>query len=204
MDKLTPELIWYVFLFLVPGFLVAFWVNLFVPLRPGSDNKNFITYLLMSLLVYLPALAYLGWQGKLPYLHSFRQMMLLMFIFLLAIPFLWGWGLSKLVHGQAIWGLAERILKVKAVHPVASAWDRVFQRDDNPWLLVTLKDGRQLGGRWDEKAVASSDNAERDLFLQDVYEIHADGEWKSSGTSLGILIKADQIGLIEFIRPAEE
>ena len=38
MDKLTPELIWYVFLFLMPGFLVAFWVNVFVPLRPGSDN----------------------------------------------------------------------------------------------------------------------------------------------------------------------
>ena len=105
-----------------------------------------------------------------------------------------------MVHSRGAWGLAERLLRVKPVHPVASAWDRVFQRDDNPWILVTLNDGRQLEGRWDDHAVASSDTAERDVFLKDVYEVRADGNWRSTGESLGIHIKADQIGLLEFIR----
>jgi hypothetical protein len=204
VEKLTPEVIWYLFLFLMPGFLVAFWVNLLVPLRPNTDNKNIITYLLLSLVVYLPVLLFLGWKGKLPYLQSFRQMVWLLGLFLVLIPFLLGWGLSKVVHGRKLWGWTERILKVKAVHPVASAWDRAFQRDDNPWVLVTLKDGRLVGGRWDDGAVASSDQVERDLFLREVYEVPPSGEWKSIGSSLGMLIKADQIGLIEFIRPNEE
>lgn len=204
MEKLTPEVIWYLFLFLMPGFLVAFWVNLFVPLRPSSDNKNLITYLLLSLIVYLPFLLYLGWLGRLPYLQSFRQMVWLFTIFLLLIPFLAGWGLSKAVHAKSAWGWVERVLRVKAVHPVASAWDRAFQRDDNPWLLVTLKDGRQIGGRWDDGAVASSDQVERDLFLSDVYEVPPTGEWRRTEISLGMLIKADQVAIIEFIRPTEE
>jgi hypothetical protein len=205
MDKLTPELIWYLFVFLVPGFVVASWVNLFVPLRPGSDNKNFLSYVLLTLVVYLPLLVWKGWHGEITHMQSFRQMIWQGFVFLLIIPLAIGWGISKFIHTPKAWGWVEKKLKVKVVHPVASAWDRAFQREDNPWLLVTLKDGRRLGGRWDADAVASSDPSERDLFLKDVYEVKANGEWSQNNVqSLGILLKADQIALVEFIQATTE
>jgi hypothetical protein len=204
MDKLSPEVIWYLFLFLVPGFLVACWVNLFLPLRPGSDNKNLITYVLLTLVVYLPILIFYGWYGKLPFLKSFHQMVWLMVGFLVFIPLAIGWALSQMVHSKKIWGWMERVLHVKAIHPVASAWDRAFLREDRPWLIVMLKEGKRLGGRWDDVAVASSDPNERDLFLGNVYLVSDEGTWTRNETSMGMLIKADQINLIEFIKPAEE
>jgi hypothetical protein len=40
MDKRTPDSIWYLFLFLVPGFLMAFWINLFLNLKTVGEPTN--------------------------------------------------------------------------------------------------------------------------------------------------------------------
>jgi len=203
MDKLTPQLIWYIFLFLMPGFLMAFWVNLFVPLRPGTDNKNLLTYIFLSLLLSLPLLLWYGYWGKLPFFSSFHQLVGLL-AYGIAVPFLGGALASKIVHNPARfpWTWLEKT-GVRPVHPIASAWDKVFLRtfDAVPFVLVTLKDGKQIGGLWDAEAIASSDPTERDIFLGKAYRVSADGDWTAIPKGLGTLITADQIATIDFVEP---
>lgn len=203
MDKLSPQLVWYVLLFLMPGFLMAFWINLFVPLRPGTDNKNFLTYLFLSLLLSLPVLLYYGWHGKLPFFTSFHQLVGFV-VYGLVVSFLGGVLASKVVHNphRFPWKFLEKT-GLRPVHPIASAWDKTFGKSFEviPFILVTLKDGTKIGGLWDSQSTASSDPDERDLFLSTVYRVSDQGDWTAVENTLGTLIKADEIQTIDFIAP---
>lgn len=172
MDKLTPDVVFYLTLFLVPGFLMAFWINLFVPLRPSTDNTNFITYVFLSLILGIPLFFVLGWYGKLPHFDSFHQMLGWGAWFVLIGPFLFGYSMSRAIHRRdhLLWTFFEKI-GVRPVSPIASAWDKAFIRDEPAWLIVTLKGGQQIAGLWEAGAAASSDPGERDLFFETVYRI---------------------------------
>lgn len=74
MDNLTPDAIWYLFLFLILGFLTTVWMNIFVPLRPKSDNKSTLAYILFSSLLALPWLLYQGWYGHISCFHQFSEL----------------------------------------------------------------------------------------------------------------------------------
>jgi len=201
MDKFSPDFIWYLFLFLIPGFCMTIWLKLFVPMRPENENRDMITCILLSLFLALPWLLYQGWLGNLSYFHRFRDLAFLVAFMLLA-PLLGAVILSKIVHnpGRYPWKIFEAWLGVRPVHPIASAWDKSFMSLRKGWVLVTLKDGTQIGGIWNQSAVASSDPAERDLFLRDLYRVDKDGNWTKMSESMGMLIKADQLALIEFFR----
>jgi len=201
MDRLTPDVIWYLFLFLIPGFLTAFWINLFVPLRPGPDHKSTLTYILLSSLLALPWLLFQGWYGHLSYFHRFAELVIFVSFMLLA-PFLTAIIFSKVINNSDHypWKAFQKVFKVRTVHPIPSAWDKTFMEIEDGWILVTLKDGTRIGGIWDEKANASSDPTERDLFLPRPYRVDTEGNWTETPGSMGMLIKADQLALIEFFR----
>lgn len=201
MDKLTPDIIWSIFLFLIPGFLMAFWINLFVPLRPGTDQKNTLTYVIWSAVLALPWLLYRGWYGHLPYFNRFRE--LAGFVaFLLLIPFVSALILSKVINNadHYPWKIFQKLFGVRTIHPIPSAWDKTFMEIEDGWILITLKDGTKIGGTWDAKASASSDSTERDVFLPHPYRVDNEGNWTETPGSMGILIKADQLALIEFFK----
>lgn len=147
MDKLSPDFIWYLFLFLIPGFCMTIWLKLFVPMRPENENRDMITCILLSLFLALPWLLYQGWLGNLSYFHCFRDLAFLVAFMLLA-PLLGAVILSKIVHnpGRYPWKIFEAWLGVRPVHPIASAWDKSFMSLRKGWVLVTLKDGTQIGG----------------------------------------------------------
>ena len=74
---------------------------------------------------------------------------------------------------------------------------------EDGWILITLKDGTRIGGTWDAKATASSDPTERDIFLPRPYRVDTEGNWTETPDSIGMLVKADQLALIEFFRYAD-
>jgi len=205
MDRLNPDYIWYIFLFLIPGFLTAFWLRLFLPLRPGSDNKNILTYILWSATLALPWLMFLGWHGQLSHFHRFRELVVLV-IFLLIAPFFMALWLSKIVNNsdRYPWKALQKVFRVRTIHPIPSAWDKTFLEIEGGWILITLKDGTRVGGTWDAKAIASSDPGERDLFLPRPYRVDSEGNWTETPDSIGMLIKADQLAMIEFFRYTAE
>ena len=88
---------------------------------------------------------------------------------------------------------------VFTVHPVPTAWDYVFSHLTGSWVLVTLADGSTVAGVFSARSFASSEAAERDLFLEQLYKIEDDGPWQPVPMNRGVWIRGDAIRAIEFL-----
>src|SRR5437660_12752474 len=88
---------------------------------------------------------------------------------------------------------------VYTVHPVPTAWDYVFSHSTGSWVLVTLTDGSTVAGVFSARSFASSDAAERDLFLERLCKVEDDGHWQPVPMNRGVWIQGEDIRAIEFL-----
>lgn len=70
--------------------------------------------------------------------------------------------------------------------------------------MVTLKDKSRVYGLLNEESFASSDPANRDLYLGAQFRVLETGEWAPLDDTGGVLISGDQIAVIEFRKVGEE
>jgi hypothetical protein len=147
-----------------------------------------------------------------PYL-LFRDRIILENPVVLAVIFLVVIFISPLFLGL-IFGLANQqqlveqglaILGFRTLSGFPSAWDYKFGRINEPlWVLVTLKDGSEVAGRFGKNSFASSESSERDLYIESVYQVLENGPWQPVTATSGILIKAEEIRYIEFLKDTTE
>lgn len=84
-------------------------------------------------------------------------------------------------------------------HPTSSAWDFVFSRRMPHYVIVTLKDGRRIGGLYAYKSFASSAGGNQ-IFIEEVWDVDGEQGYISKHTRTeGILILNTEIQSIEFI-----
>jgi Family of unknown function (DUF6338) len=100
------------------------------------------------------------------------------------------------------YGIGYRIASacgLHLAHHIPTAWDYAFNRiTTDSFLLVTLADGSQVAGRMAEPNFASSDGAERDLLIGEVWTFDKDEQWSLLRPKRSILLKASDIRYIEF------
>lgn len=122
---------------------------------------------------------------------------------LLPIPL----GFAAGVARQNEWPrkIIERFgLETFEAHRIPTAWDRVFSKISNSWIVVTFNDGTQVYGWYGEASYVSSDPDERDIFISHVVNVSENGNKEFVENTKGIYIKADEIRTIEFIdQPAQ-
>ena len=87
-------------------------------------------------------------------------------------------------------------LRLNPVHPTPSAWDWTFEDLGEQFILVALRDGTYIGGLVGADSFVSSDPTERDIYIQQIYNIDDSDNWKPMDH--GILIAAGEISTIEF------
>lgn len=95
--------------------------------------------------------------------------------------------------------LFEKI-NINKIHPVPTAWDYYFSKQEASWIIVTLKNGKTIYGEFSDNSFASSDPEERDLYIEKTYSINEDMTWAEDEKSKGILISKDEIETIEFYK----
>lgn len=84
-------------------------------------------------------------------------------------------------------------------HPVGKPWDFLFAQRRQLWSVVTLKDGRKVGGLFGSKSFASSHPYAPELYLEDAWLVNAeDGLERIRTATAGILIAGSEISTIEF------
>ena len=180
--------------FLVPGLIALFVRSQFVTGRTLPHGAPLLSYLTVSIVYYALALPFVD------VVVSMREpgypKALSWFTLIFVGPAIFGLLLGLNVQKQ----LLRRLLRwcgLNPVHVMPTAWDWKFGDMREQWVLVTLKDGTRFGGFCGKDSFMSSDPAERDLYIQWVYDIDDENNWTSPGTK-GALIGAGEIRTIEF------
>lgn len=187
-------------LFIVPGYIWSTVHSRLVPRRSLETQVRIIEFLALSCLNHAPwfwlfgllfatefSKNHPGWTGALLVLPG------------IVSPIALGLFLGRVDQQDLLRAWLGRF-GFRTIHQVPSAWDFKFGRTVPCWLIVTLKDGSRVYGRFDTGSFASDDPKERDIFIEAVYVPRDDGEWLPAEGSAGILIRAEQVAAVEFIR----
>ena len=198
--KIAPDLESYtLFLILVVPGLISMHMYRFLFAAREIDWKGGLVqalfYSSLNLVVCLPILVPIHrneFLDKHPYWYTAGLMLVL-----LVIPATWPFLFQWVLRWQ--W-LASRIQL-----PYPTAWDYFFGRRDPVFVLIQLRNGSRIGGYYGPQSYATSFPTEGDIYLETVYHVDEDGNFKESveGSS-GVVIRKDQYDLIEFFTPHQE
>ena len=106
-------------------------------------------------------------------------------------PALWPILYIKLIKSK--W-LAGRI-----IDPVKRPWDWFFIQKQPVWMIVTLADGRKIGGIFFDKSYVSSYLLPEQIYLEEAWELDENNRFKQAakGTK-GVIIIGKDISTLEF------
>ncbi|MGB9369059.1 MAG: DUF6338 family protein [Xanthobacteraceae bacterium] len=186
--------------FIVPGVIIAFVRAQLLTGRLRTHADNILSYLVLSLVYYgltLPLIEpVLTMQG--PLVWRGLAWIALTLVGPAALGLLLG------AAAQREWSkwCADK-LKLRVVHYSPTAWDWRFSRipAGGIFVMVTLADGKKVAGLL---CFASSDSAERDLYLEEEWDVADDGKWTKRPEKVGILISAKEIRYVELWEPKGE
>ena len=186
--------IYLVLFFLVPGLIVLFVRAQFVAGANFPHSAALLPYLAISVIYYAFAFPLIDIVVAID--KPIYGKVLAWFSLVFAGPAVLG-----LVPGVNIQeNLFHRLLQkcgLKPIHVIPTAWDWKFGNMTEQWVLVTLKDGTRFAGFCGSESFMSSDPTERDIYIQQVYDVDDDDNWSSSGEK-ALLITADEVQTIEF------
>jgi hypothetical protein len=69
--------------------------------------------------------------------------------------------------------------------------------------MVTLSSGEKVAGHFGQKSFASSDIGERDIYVEEEYELTPKNNWEVCPENVSILISAKEIRCVEFLNSHE-
>lgn len=200
IDILKPDTLPLVFVFLVPGLIIVFVRSKFIVGRRPTLAEAILVYVILSAIFYCAAFPLLEWaqtdEGPI-WLRVLRW-----FGLTIAGPALFGVGLGVFTQRQLGTRLAARF-GLSIVHVIPAAWDWRFSGlpKGGMFMKVTLTSGGSVYGLFGSRSFASSDGGERDLYIEEEYEVDAEGRWLARPERVGILISSKEIRYIEFWDP---
>lgn len=193
LEIASAEAVYPVLAFLVPG-LIAFFVRMqFLTGRMPSHTDAVLSYLTLSLIYY--SFAFPGVEYFLLPDHSGYTELLLWLGLIFVGPALFGLFLGINAQKQIVRRLLNKI-GLYPVHVMPAAWDWKFGTMTEQWVLVVLKDETKFAGLFGRHSFASSDPAERDLYIERIYDIDNANQWHPRDN--GVLIAGSEIRTIEF------
>ena len=192
MDIWSPNRLILFLAFVIPGFVSLKAYELLFPSMPKDSSKRLIDAIVYSCINY----ALLFWpiyEVETSQLRSSHPSVYFAFYFfaLFIVPVVLV-VLLRVVR-------TNRFLQRWVAHPTPRPWDYVFSQCKSFWVIVTLKDGRTVAGRYHTASFASSAPSPEELYLEEVWLLNQDGGFERARIdSAGIIILAPNIVTVEF------
>lgn len=199
--KMTIEsfdIVFYTSIFILPGFIIKGIINVLTPPQKSGESVYFISCLAYSII----NCALWSWIYKILYpLHESNSNLYWILLVLTTI-------VGALVIALCVGFIKQRQLinkifnkiHIHYIDPTPTAWDYYFAKQEPIWVIVTLLDDSKVMGLFSESSFASSDSDERDIYIQEIYDIDEKKKWIKNENSCGIYISKNQIKTIEFLK----
>jgi len=183
--------------FVLPGFIAIKAYELLLPSRYIESSKQLIDAISYSCLNYAILLWPIYLVEKSNIQESNSTLYILFWIFALFLaPVIWvlGWRFLRQCE------LIQRIVP----HPVQKPWDFVFGKRQCYWVIVTLKNGEKIAGKYDVNSFASSAPSEEQIYLEEEWMLNSDdGFERPVEQSAGVIILSSEILSIELFKNGE-
>jgi len=192
IDKLLIFLI-----FVIPGFISLKTYDLLVPNSNEDSSKRLIDAISYSCINYAILFVPIIFIEKKPLFDSDPILYALFYIFVVFV--------SPIIIA-CIWKKLRSSKKFQDVmpHPTKKPWDYVFSNRKCFWVIVELKDGRKIAGKYADKSFSSSYPENDQLYLEETWKLNKDGGFKRKRErSAGIIIVSDEISTIELFNMEE-
>lgn len=186
----TDKLVLFI-LFVMPGFIALKTYALLIPSHHKSSSEQLIDAVAYSCINY----AILLWPIYSVETAGIRDSsptgyaIVYVFVVLIApvsMACLWVW-LRKTEFFQNVFH-----------HPKTRPWDYVFGKRRPFWVVITLKSGRMVGGRYDSKSFASGLPSDENIYLEEAWEINSGGAFERPfNETAGIIVLASEIETVE-------
>jgi len=80
-------------------------------------------------------------------------------------------------------------------------WDDIFSKRESYWVIIHMKDGRKIGGKYGTLSRASAFPNPREIYLETLWEIdHNNAFKKKIERSKGAIFFEDEVSIIEFFK----
>ena len=178
--------------FFVPGFISMKVYDLLVPGETRDASKSLLDAISYSTLNF----AALFWliailQTGDFYHRHFILYSLSVVAIMVVVPACWPFAFL----GLSSWRPVGKHL----VHPIQKPWDYVFGKRIPFWIIVHLKNGQKIGGFFGPESFASSNPADEQIYLEEVWLLDDAGIFLNVGkNSRVIIIMDDGIRAVEF------
>jgi hypothetical protein len=186
-DKLTLFIV-----FFLPGFISMKVYDLLVPGEPRDFTKSMFEAISYSALNFAALFWLIATIRTGDFYH--RHFVLYSFsvaVIMIVVPACWPFVFLRI----SAWRPFGRHL----VHPIQKPWDYVFGKHDPFWIIVHLKNGEKIGGRFGLESFASSNPADEQIYLQQVWVLGDDDRFVAPvEDSRGIIVMNDEIRAVEF------
>jgi len=177
--------------FVIPGFVSLKTYELLFPSTPKDSSKQLVDAVAYSCVNY----ALLFWPIYEVEAHNIRtnwpRFYLAFYAFVLFIaPISWVYLLKRL--------RSSRFFQQALPHPTSKPWDYVFGQRREYWIVVTLKDGTRIAGKYGSSSFASSAPSTEQLYLEETWVLNDDDGFERPRTdTAGIIILASDVNTVE-------
>ncbi|MGH7134013.1 MAG: DUF6338 family protein [Phycisphaerales bacterium] len=176
---------------LVPGFVMVFVYDLFVPGERRNPSEQIIAVfaygsLNLSLGFWIFDLAEVAGDA------SRACYMAVTFLGLFAFPTVLALIAQAAIRSTWFVGLG-------ALHPTPTGWDYFLGQGKPCWMLFHFKSGELAGGKYSKGSFCSSHPCPRDVYVTETWRVSVDGKFEQrlDGTA-GMWVSVEECHLIEF------
>jgi len=186
-----------VFLFIVlvlPGFISIKVYDLIV----AGDKRDFSKAIVESIAYSVLNFAALSWliiivsSATFSKEHDFIYWISIVLIFIV-FPAIWPF--------MFIWVSNFKIFKKHLLNPINQPWDKVFSKRESYWVIVHLKNGKNIRGKFAMSSSASAYPKERQIYLEEVWTPGKNGGFgKKVNRTKGVILFESEISHVEFYK----
>lgn len=178
-------------LFFVPGFISMKVYHLII----ASDKIKFSESLSEAIAYSSINYAALSWLILLMYRGDYYENNFLWFVILsVFIIFFAPIGWPALFLSIIRW----KWLSKHIISPIKNPWDHFFNKRHSCWIVVNLKSGEKIAGKYCQNSFASSYPHKNQLYLEELWDLNENGAFTNSRKDTkGVIIFGEEIKSID-------